>query len=207
MQIETSQYKNLVIWSYDLTVKMPSPKKEGQKYKIEPRSKFKSLPEALRHLDDPSASITHFVKNAVYFLPRKEGRLNPKHIMPFLDTLIERVTNLNDGSKDPEIVREELKLLIGYANWNADAVCAILTAADGDASKAKDMIQKMLHAELSVIGATDSIGSIYSQLERWAIASLVQQGSDRRGHQGRNDAGSQRNTYNSYRNHQQRGSF
>lgn len=203
MQIETNEYKNLVIWSYELTVKMPNPKKDGQKYGIESRSKFKSLPEALRHLDDPSASITHFVKNAAYFLPRKEGRLNPEKIMPFLEKLIERVTNLNDGSKDPEVVREELKCLIGYANWNADAICAILTATEGDVSRAKDMIRKMLQAELSVIDAQDKMESIYSQLERWAFEGPDSKGSDQRGHQGGYHAGNHRNTANFPRNNQQ----
>jgi hypothetical protein len=80
--------------------------------------------------------------------------------------------NLNDETKEPEIVREELKLLIGYANWNADAVCAILTAADENSIKAKEMIKKMLEAELTVIHASTELGEIVSKIEPWALKNF-----------------------------------
>jgi hypothetical protein len=150
MQINSEDLKKIVTWSYELTVLMPSPKDNSGKYVIDSRSKFKSLPEALRQMDDAAASITHFVKNAAYFLPRKDAGVRPEQMLPFLNRLLEQVGDLNSTIEKPEMVREHLMYLIGYANWNADAVCAILTANNGDFNKSSEVIRKMVKAELKV---------------------------------------------------------
>ncbi|MDD1724400.1 MAG: hypothetical protein LUQ07_04655 [Methanospirillum sp.] len=167
MQIKANELKQLVLWSYELTALMPAPRMEREKYTIDSRNKFKSLPEALRQMEDASASVTHFVKSAAYFLTRKEGKGNPQQMMAFTEMLLERVKQLNDGSHEPGWVREQLKYLIGYANWNADAVCAILTASAGDRERGMELIRKMLEAELQVIGATDQVQQVYDLLKGW----------------------------------------
>ncbi|MDX8551973.1 hypothetical protein KHC33_04955 [Methanospirillum sp. J.3.6.1-F.2.7.3] len=173
MQINSEDLKKIVTWSYELTVLMPSPKEynkkeeDRKKFVIDSRSKFKSLPEALRQMDDAAASITHFVKTAAYFLPRKDAGVKPEQMLPFLQRLLEQVGELNSTIEKPEMVREHLMYLIGYANWNADAVCVILTANNGDFNKSSEVIRKMVKAELRVLGAEDQVNDICSRVEKW----------------------------------------
>lgn len=165
MQMNADELKKIVLMSYELTVLMPKPIKKDDKFVIDSRSKFKTLPEALRQMDDAAASITHFVKSAAYFLPRKDAGTKPEQILPFMNKLMEQVDELNRSGGEPERVREQLKYLIGYANWNADAVCAILTAM-GEL-KSQDTIRKMLEAELKVVGADHEVDQVFSQIQKW----------------------------------------
>lgn len=167
MQMNADELKKIVLMSYELTVLMPAPKKDREKFVIDSRSKFKTLPEALRQMDDASASITHFVKSAAYFLPRKDAGTRPEQMLPFMNRLLEQVNELNRSDGNPERVREQLKYLIGYANWNADAVCAILTANNGIMAKSEDTIKEMLKAELKVVGAEDEVDKVFTQIQNW----------------------------------------
>jgi len=165
MQMNADELKKILLMSYELTVLMPKPIKKVDKFVIDSRSKFKTLPEALRQMDDAAASITHFVKSAAYFLPRKDAGTKPEQMLPFMNKLMEQVDELNRSGGEPERVREQLKYLIGYANWNADAVCAILTAM-GEL-KSQDTIRKMLEAELKVVGADHEVDQVFSQIQKW----------------------------------------
>ncbi len=167
MQMNAEELREIVIKSYKLTVLMPKPSKKEGKYAIESRSKFKSLPEALRQMEDASASITHFVKSAAYFLPRKDAGTRPDQMLPFMDRLLEYVNELNGSGVDAEKVREKLQYLIGYANWNADAICAVLTANGGDKAKSEGTIRNMLEAELKVVGAGDEVEKVFELVKGW----------------------------------------
>ncbi|MCA1917602.1 hypothetical protein [Methanospirillum hungatei] len=165
MQIKAEELKKIVLMSYELTVLMPKPIVKDDKFVIESRSKFKTLPESLHQMEDAAASVTHFVKSAAYFLPRKDAGTKPEQMLPFMNKLMEHVNELNRSGGEPERVRELLKYLIGYANWNADAICAILTAM-GEA-KSSDTIRNMLEAELKVVGADHDVDRVFSQIQKW----------------------------------------
>lgn len=164
------EMKEIVLSSYELLVKLPSPtppKSERDKYEIASRNKLKTLPEALRENTDDAANITHFVKYASYFLPRAERSEREERIMlPFLDLLLNKVKEIENKESDPKKAVQQLKYLIGYTNWNADAVCAIFTTSKSD-DEIKRRLQTMLGAELDVVGAKDSVEKIVSEIMEW----------------------------------------
>ncbi len=119
--------RELVIDSYDLMLSIKGLKRKGSKYEIQSRSKLKNLPESLREFEDAESSIVHFVKSAAYFLPRSDANLND-----YLDRLLDKVQIIQNSEKDPEKVREKLRYLIGYSNWNMDSVIAIFEKSEND---------------------------------------------------------------------------
>lgn len=161
--------KEIVLSSYELLVKIPAPElKSNGKFEVQSRSKLKNLPESLREIEDASAGITHFVKTASYFLPRAEKGGSDSIIMqPFLDLLLNKVIGIQSKEKDAKRARETIKYLLGYTNWNVDAVCTIFTASKGDNNEIKRRLQTMLGAELNIIGAAESTEKIVSEILKW----------------------------------------
>jgi len=167
------EMKEIVLGSYELLVKLPSPeppRSERDKYEIASRSKLKTLPEALRENNDPADNLTHFVKYASYFLPRAEkSERDDPILLPFLDLLLIKVREIENKESDPEEAVQKLKYLIGYTNWNVDAVCTIFTASKND-DEIKKRLQTMLGAELDVVGAKDKVDKIVSEILMWKKA-------------------------------------
>lgn len=154
MEFSKEELKEIVISSYELLIRIPQPQLKEGKYELSSRNKFKTLPEALREIPDESASITHFVKTASYFLPRAErGGKDDKAMLPFLDLLLSKVKEIGDKESDPERRIEKIKYLIGYTNWNADSVITIFNAFKNDDNEIRKRLQTMLGAELGIIGA------------------------------------------------------
>ncbi len=151
-----------------------APKSERDKYEIASRNKLKTLPESLKEIRDPAASIMHFVKTASYFLPRAERSGKDDVVMlPFLDLLLNKVKDIENKEPDPEKAMEKIKYLIGYTNWNADAVCTIFTASRSD-DEVKKRLQTMLSAELDIVGAKENAGKIVSDIMNWEQASRIE---------------------------------
>ncbi len=173
MEFSKDELKEITLGSYELLVKIPAPEPNNKgEFEIKSRNKLKTLPESLREILDPSAAITHFVKTASYFLPRAEkGGKDEIVMLPFLDLLLNKVREIETTEKDPEKAREKIKYLIGYTNWNADAVCTIFTAAKGNDSEVKRRLLTMLGAELEIIGAKDNVEKIMSEILKWKQSS------------------------------------
>lgn len=165
--------KEIVISSYELLVKIPAPElKSNGKFEIQSRSKLKNLPESLMEIEDASAGITHFVKAASYFLPRADkGGRDDIIMQPFLELLLNKVIGIQSRENDPKRARENIKYLLGYTNWNIDAVCTIFTASKGDIIEIKRRLQTMLGAELNIIGAAESTEKIVSDILKWKQSS------------------------------------
>ena len=166
------ELKDLVLSGYELALLLKlKPPRSGDphgKYEVESRSKVKNLPEALREMDDPAAGVTHFVKNAAYFLPRAErgeGR-NKDIFMPFLDLLLKKVEEYSRTGSDPEQVRKKIQYLIGYANWSADSLCFIFTSVS-DRTKIQQRVTQMLNAELMLVGGADQVSPLADRILKW----------------------------------------
>jgi hypothetical protein len=159
------QLEDIVLSSYELLIKLPKPKPDNEgKYGIASRNKLKSLPEALREFTDDEDNITHFVKTAAYFLPRAESG-SGKAMMPFLELLLEKVKQIRK-SEPPGEALKQIQRLIGYTNWNVDAVCAIFTAENSD-EQIRKRLHTMLEAELGVINAEKHTGKIVEDIINW----------------------------------------
>lgn len=169
MEFSKEELKEIVLSSYELLLKIPAPEANNNgEFVIKSRSKLKNLPESLREMEDASASITHFVKTASYFLPRAEKGGRDEIIMqPFLDLLLNKVIGIQSREKDAKRARENIKYLLGYTNWNVDAVCTIFTASKGDIIEIKRRLLTMLGAELSIIGAAESTEKLVSEIIKW----------------------------------------
>ena len=162
VEFNKEDLKELVLDSYDLMLKIPSPNPR-KNYEIQSRSKLKNLPEALREFEDAQASVVHFVKSASYFLPRSDASLTD-----FLDVLLTKVQKIQKSESDPELVREKIRYLIGYSNWSMDAVCNIFKESQGD-NEIKNRLQNMVGAELKVLGVEDD--SIVDKIMKWKEGS------------------------------------
>jgi hypothetical protein len=264
MDFSKEDLKGIVLSSYELMIKIPAPEwnHNSKKYEIKSKSKLKTLSEALNEITDASASITHFVKNASYFLPRAERTGKDDLVMlPFLDLLLAKVKeieneeylftwekipgndslrlkdylrkkygadsvksaniekiddgntirataeknsfslNLNDTKTEVKLqiddgiiekfavktengklniynkdvdaknAREKIKYLIGYTNWNTDAVCTVFTASNNNEVEMKNRLENMLGAELDIIGAKEQVGKIMGDIMNWKSGS------------------------------------
>jgi hypothetical protein len=167
------ELKEIVLDSYHLVTTLPSPmeNKKSGKYEIKSRSKLKNLPEALREFQDPSASITHFVKNAAYFLPRAErGSGTDEGFSNLLPALIEIVSHYTaQKEKSPEHIRQKIVYLIGYLNWGSDSICNLMSVSDGSDQVLERRMRMMVSAELSLTGAEEDLENTIGSLMAWAI--------------------------------------
>lgn len=163
VEFNKEDLKELVLDSYDLMLKIPSPR--PPRFDILSRSKLKNLPEALREFEDAQASVVHFVKSASYFLPRSDSSLTD-----FLDVLLTKVQKIQKSESDPELVREKIRYLIGYSNWSMDAVCNIFKKSQGD-NEIKNRLQNMVGAELKVLGVGNDSNAIVDKIMKWKEGS------------------------------------
>ncbi|MFQ6119664.1 MAG: hypothetical protein ACE5KE_07240 [Methanosarcinales archaeon] len=149
MQVELNKadLRELLLDSYGLIMALDPPKKKNNKYEIESKSKLRSLPEALREFEDPSAEVAHFVKHASYFLPRS-------NLNRFLDNLLEKINKIQKNTNQPEIVKEKVRYLIGYTNWGIDAILNVFNNTNSE-TELKQALDRMISAELEIVGASE----------------------------------------------------
>lgn len=175
------ELRDLVLTGYDLALltKLEFSQKDNnpRKYEIKSRNKIKTLPEALREFDDPAMAITHFVKNAAYFLPRADsggGKQNAIFI-PFLDLLLKKVNDYSSQNDNPEHIRKKIQYLIGYGNWSSDSLCFIFSSVPE--KEIRDRVTRMLKAELTLVGGKDNVSTLVDRIMRWK--NTVNEGEDR----------------------------
>jgi hypothetical protein len=171
MEFSKEELKGLVLDSYALLLDLPAPENRNNKYEMKSRSKLKNLPEALREMDDPSAAITHFVKNASYFLPRAErGKGTERGFDKILSRLLERVNEyVKQERAAPERARRKIQYLIGYLNWGADSICALMTATDPDVKEFERRLHTMLTAELAIVGGETDVDGLQKRIMAWVM--------------------------------------
>ena len=158
------ELKDLVLDSYELMLEIPNPRPPS--FEIKSRSKLKNLSEALREFDDDaSASVTHFVKSASYFLPRSDSELTG-----FLNMLLLKVQKIQSSESNPEKIQKKIGYLIGYSNWSMDAICHIFKSVRED-DEIKKRLQTMVGAELKILGAEDKASGIVSNIMQWKAGS------------------------------------
>ena len=170
VEFNKEKLRELVLDSYELMLSLPSPEKKNNEYKIESRSKIKNLPEALREFTNPNSAVSHFVKSAAYFLPRAKSKKEEQMMMPFLDILLTNVKKIQDNEKDPEIIREKIRYLVGYNNWSMDAVCNIFTYTSHD-NECRKRLKTMIDAELKILDAEDDSNVIVDKIMHWKAGS------------------------------------
>lgn len=174
------ELKEIVLDSYNLLVALPSPEwnSKSGKFEMRSRNKLRSLPEALREMADPAPAITHFVKNAAYFLPRAEkGSSTDKIFGKFLFGLLDRISTYSGKEKDPERVRQKIQYLIGYVNWAADSVCVLRTATNSNENEFKQRLRTMMNAEFTIIGAGADLENVLGKVIKWSIEVPAEQKS------------------------------
>ena len=114
--------------------------KEHPKWTIDRRTKIRSLIEGLRQFENPSDSVTHFVKYAEYTLPRSDFNRT-------LEVILKKINEMRDKIKDPKELQEQIKYTIGYLCWSLDGLCNVLTVAEKsnlDESNVKKELDSML---------------------------------------------------------------
>ncbi len=169
MEFSKEELKELVLSSYELLIKIPRPEVNNYgKFEIKSRGKLKTLPDALKeNSEDHAASIVHFIKSASYFIPRAEKSDRDEVAMfPFLDLLLSKVRDIENKEQNLEKVKEKIKYLVGYTNWNVDTVCTIFTASKTD-EETKRRLQTMLGAELDIVDAKNHVEKIVSDIMKW----------------------------------------
>ncbi|HEC57019.1 MAG TPA: hypothetical protein ENI32_03940 [Candidatus Syntrophoarchaeum butanivorans] len=141
---------------------MLQPPRGGEgKWKIESRTKIKSLTEGLSEFEDAGGAVLHFVKYAEYYLPRSD--LNST-----LEKILEKVSDIRkrtDGN--PEQMRRQIEHLIGYIAWSLDGFVNILNNCGDDEKAIRENLDRMLTAELSLAGAGDQKDDIVNKLVEW----------------------------------------
>ena len=162
------ELKDLVLDSYELMLEIPNPRPPS--FEIKSRSKLKNLSEALHEFGDDddasaSASVTHFVKSASYFLPRSDSELTG-----FLNMLLIKVQKIQSSESNPEKIQKKIGYLIGYSNWSMDAICHIFKSVRED-DEVKKRLQTMVGAELKILGAEDKASGIVSNIMQWKAGS------------------------------------
>lgn len=174
VQLEKEEIRNILLDSWDIIINgvakekvrgrsllEKNKKRDGTvEYKIESRTKIKSLNEGLRQFTDAESAVVHFVKYAEYFLPR--SNLNQT-----LDQLLIKIQRIRDSTDDMNKNREQIKYLIGYVAWSLDGLCNIFTISDNNKLNARDEVKRMLTTELKAVGAEDKIDDIIEPIMKW----------------------------------------
>ena len=138
-----------------------------REYKLEHRTKIKSMVEGLRQHTDPEANVLHFVKYIEYYLTHNVN-LNST-----LDVILSKIGRMRqEESDDPGLLQERVKYLIGYLGWSIDGLRNVLSHAyKNDRDREKD-IRKMLEVEFSIAGLeSNEVEKYLRKIMKWADSS------------------------------------
>ena len=141
--------KDAVLKSWDIILEGLAKEKNSLKFeknewKIESRSKLKSLSLVIREKEDPSDAVLHLVKYAEYMLPRSNLTATLTKFLTVIEELRGKYGN------NPEKLREVVAYVIGYMLWSVDSVCNIFTIAE---KNLENELKNMIGLEMSLIGA------------------------------------------------------
>lgn len=144
--------KDILLDSWDIVVEGVARERKQmlekrEKWKIESRTKIKSLDEGLQQFENAEDAVLHFVKHAEYYLPRSDFNIT-------LEKLLEKVAAIRKRSKDAEEMKKQVQYLVGYVAWSLDAFENILNLSKSD-EDVKERVIKMIDIEFTIAGAED----------------------------------------------------
>ena len=165
---EKGWIKDILLDSWDVVIEgiakekkqmLQMPNGNSKKWKIESRTKIKSLNESLQQFEDAESAVLHFVKYAEYYLPRSE--LNKT-----LHKILEKVSKIRKSGVSPEEMKEQIQYLVGYTSWSLDGFVNILNISEND-DEIKKNLKMMIGTELSIAGVERETGRIVNGLVKW----------------------------------------
>jgi len=167
MDREKGWIKGILLDSWDVVIggvaadkqMLQRPKEDSKKWKIESRTKIKSLNESLQQFEDDESAVLHFVKYAEYYLPRSE--LNET-----LHKILEKVSGIQKSGVSPEVRKEQIQYLVGYTSWSLDGFVNILNISEND-DEIKKNLRIMIETELSIAGVERETDRIVNGLMKW----------------------------------------
>lgn len=167
MDSEKGWIKGILLDSWDVVIygvaadkqMLQRPKGKSKKWKIESRTKIKSLNGGLQQFEDDESAVLHFVKYAEYYLPRSE--LNKT-----LYKILEKVSKIRKSGVSPEEMKEQIQYLVGYTSWSLDGFVNILNISENDAEIKKNL-RTMIETELSIAGVEGETDRIVNGLVKW----------------------------------------
>ena len=169
MDAETGWIKDILLDSWDVVIEgmakekkqmLQMPKGDNKKWKIESRTKIKSLNEGLQQFEDADSAVLHFVKFAEYYLSRSD--LNKTLYM-----ILKKISEIRQSGVSLEEMRERIQYLIGYTSWSLDGFVNILNISGNDRDEIQENLKTMIQTELSIAGAGDKTDGIVSDLMGW----------------------------------------
>lgn len=159
--------KDILLDSWDVVVDgvaadkqmLQKSKGKSKKWKIESRTKIKSLNGGLQQFEDDESAVLHFVKYAEYYLPRSE--LNKT-----LYIILKKVSKIRKSGVSPEKMKEQIQYLVGYTSWSLDGFVNILNVSEND-DEIKRNLEMMVGTELSIAGVEGKTDRIVNGLMKW----------------------------------------
>lgn len=155
---EEGWLKDVLLDSWDIVVagvakewkQMLKPEKKDNKWewKLDSRTKLKSLDEGLQQFEDAEDAVLHFVKHAEYYLPRSDFNKT-------LEILLEKITKIRGRSKDAADMKKQIQYLVGYVSWSLDSFVNILNLSKSD-QEVKKRVGTMIGLEFSIAGAEEA---------------------------------------------------
>ena len=169
MDAEKGWIKDVLLDSWDVVIKgmakekkqmLQMPKGDNKKWKIESRTKIKSLNEGLQQFEDAGSAVLHFVKFAEYYLPRSD--LNKTLYM-----ILEKISEIRKSGVGPEEMKEQIQYLVGYTSWSLDGFVNILNISGNDHDEIQKNLEIMIRTELSIAGCEEKTDRIVKELMDW----------------------------------------
>ena len=168
MDSEKGWIKGILLDSWDVVTEgvakekkqmLQMPKKDNKKWKIESRTKIKSLNEGLQQFEDADSAVLHFVKFAEYYLPRSD-------LDKTLYMILKKISEIRNSGASPEERKERIQYLIGYTSWSLDGFVNILNISEND-DEIKSNLEMMVRTELSIAGVEGETERIVNGLVKW----------------------------------------
>lgn len=164
---EKGWIKDILLDSWDVVIygvaadnqMLQRPKGKNKKWKIESRTKIKSLNGGLQQFEDDEDAVLHFVKYAEYYLPRSE--LNKT-----LYEILKKVSKIRKSGVRLDEMKEQIQYLVGYTSWSLDGFVNILNISESD-DELEENLEMMVRTELSIAGVEGETERIVNGLVKW----------------------------------------
>jgi hypothetical protein len=155
---EEGWLKDVLLDSWDIVVAgvakewkqmlKPERKDNRREWKLDSRTKLKSLDEGLQQFEDEEDAVLHFVKHAEYYLPRSDFNKT-------LEILLEKISKIRERSKDAADMKKQIQYLVGYVSWSLDSFVNILNLSKSD-NEIEERVRNMINLEFSIAGAEEA---------------------------------------------------
>ena len=169
MDSEKGWIKSILLDSWDVVTEgvakekkqmLQMPKRDNKKWKIESRTKIKSLNEGLQQFEDADSAVLHFVKFAEYYLPRSD-------LDKTLYMILRKISEIRKSVASPEERKKQIQYLIGYTSWSLDGFVNILNISGNDRDGIQKNLEIMIRTELSIAGCEENADGIVKKLMNW----------------------------------------